>query len=1056
MVNFSTVGLWQRPATWLAPVLTGLALLLAPAAKAANPVLLIQATGSATGGGDVTAFVDQVEIVRVSDGAVMGTAVANPSFETNGGLAQGNYGYTPGGASWTFNNGSGIAQNGSAFSPTPTTFGTYVAFLQSYAGGNGLIQQTLALADGVYRVRFQVSQRNCCSAINDQGLSVLVNGAQVGTVRPANNGTNSTFTSNAFIVGPSYQALTVSGYTADVVANGTNLPVSSTVSADFDGVGYNLMERGFSNSGGSVATQGLPPGGIINSALTAGLPFQLASYSTSNSLRLPGSASGTLTLAQPRAVNTLYVLAATGSGNANVNVTVRYTDGSTELFSNNSVPDWFGGANYAILGLGRTTPGGGIDNNSNDPRLYQTALALSTAGRSKPVASVGFTNAGGGVLNVMGLSAESASDLVINTAGQLIPVGNYTNITVTGTGQGTLTGPVQAQGALLVQTGGSLNTNCQALTGASVFTLQAGATLSICDPAGLSTSGATGAVQTTGTRSFSNDASYLYNGTVAQVTGSGLPSQVRNLGTTNANAVALSAPTSVAQVLTVGGAGNLNTGSQALTLLSSSTGTAVVVNSSTGVVSGTATVQRYIDPSLNDGAGYRHYSSPVANSTVGDLATAGFAPTLTTSYNASATPGTTTPFPTVFGYDQSRVTLANAYAPFDRGYVVPAATTTPLVVGRGYAVNIAGNQLVDFNGTLNNGTLSADVSRVAGNADAGWQLLGNPYPAPLDYSLVAPADRTNLDAAIYVYSSTGPYVGNYRSYLPPVGGNPGIGNAVLPVAQGFFARVSSGQAGGTLTFRNSQRLTAPDATPFQRPTADTRPLVQLEVRGSTGPADVLYAYAAAGATPAFDTQYDAAKLANPSGLNLSSTATSGEALSIDGRPAFTAATVLPLAVGVPAAGTYTLSAAALHNLPAGLDAYLRDAQTGQAVNLRTQPAYAFTVTAAQATARLTGRFTLAFSATALATSPALAANEVSLYPNPAHERFAVQLPGVAGATAVQAELLNALGQVVRRQAAALPAGGATLQVETGGLAAGVYILRLQAGPATLAKRVVLY
>jgi hypothetical protein len=55
---------------------------------------------------------------------------------------------------------------------------------------------------------------------------------------------------------------------------------------------------------------------------------------------------------------------------------------------------------------------------------------------------------------------------------------------------------------------------------------------------------------------------------------------------------------------------------------------------------------------------------------------------------------------------------------------------------------------------------------------------------------------------------------------------------------------------------------------------------------------------------------------------------------------------------------------------------------------------------------------------------------------------------------MQAELCNALGQVVRRQAAALPATGATLRVPTGGLAAGVYVLRLQAGAATIARRVV--
>jgi hypothetical protein len=56
---------------------------------------------------------------------------------------------------------------------------------------------------------------------------------------------------------------------------------------------------------------------------------------------------------------------------------------------------------------------------------------------------------------------------------------------------------------------------------------------------------------------------------------------------------------------------------------------------------------------------------------------------------------------------------------------------------------------------------------------------------------------------------------------------------------------------------------------------------------------------------------------------------------------------------------------------------------------------------------------------------------------------------------VQAELLNSLGQVVRRQAAALPPAGTQLTIEAAGLAAGVYTLRLQAGSATLAKRVVL-
>jgi hypothetical protein len=74
--------------------------------------------------------------------------------------------------------------------------------------------------------------------------------------------------------------------------------------------------------------------------------------------------------------------------------------------------------------------------------------------------------------------------------------------------------------------------------------------------------------------------------------------------------------------------------------------------------------------------------------------------------------------------------------------------------------------------------------------------------------------------------------------------------------------------------------------------------------------------------------------------------------------------------------------------------------------------------------------------------------DLVLAPNPAHEAFTVQLP--TGFAPTQAELLNGLGQVVRR----LAANGPRFTVETSGLAPGLYILRLQAGDTALAKRVV--
>jgi hypothetical protein len=99
-------------------------------------------------------------------------------------------------------------------------------------------------------------------------------------------------------------------------------------------------------------------------------------------------------------------------------------------------------------------------------------------------------------------------------------------------------------------------------------------------------------------------------------------------------------------------------------------------------------------------------------------------------------------------------------------------------------------------------------------------------------------------------------------------------------------------------------------------------------------------------------------------------------------------------------------------------------------------------------------YAFAAPATPLAATPGLAAAEVTLFPNPARTSFTVLVPAVAGSNSVQADLLNTLGQVVHRQAAALPATGARLHVATTGLTAGVYTLRLQAGATSVAKRIV--
>ena len=644
----------------------------------------------------------------------------------------------------------------------------------------------------------------------------------------------------------------------------------------------------------------------------------------------------------------------------------------------------------------------------------------------------------------------------LNVTGDVTQAGGlYNNVSVAPGGILRLGADLGVSGTLTVQPGGSLLTfvttpafSCNNVFGAGSFALSAGGSLAVCAAGGIPASGTAGNIQVAGSRSLSPGASYLYFSNAPQVTGAGLPATVLGLGQSNPFGLALSQPVTVTNTLVLTGPGNLNANGQALTLASTAAGTALVVNQSTGVVVGNTTVQRYIDPSVNPGEGYRHYSAPVSNTTLADLATpGGFAPVLTTAYNSAAVPGATRPFPNVFAYDETRVlsSPATALDDFSKGWFVP---TGSMEVGRGYTVRIPASQTADFVGSLNNGTQAAlNLTRSA--PGGGWALVGNPYPAPLNYGNVAPADRSGLDAAVYVFSSSSAFGGSYHSYANGIGGNP-----IIPSSQGFFVRVSG--TTGSLTFRNSQRETTANATAFQRGTADLRPQVQLALATAGQPTDLAYLYFQTGATAGVDGEFDAVKLPNIGTPGLATVA-AGTELAINGLPALAAGLTVPLTLRATAAGTYALSAAALLNLPAGLPVYLTDARTGRHTLLSGTAAYTFGLTAAEVAAPVAGRFALHFGplAAPLAAASGLSAASLGLYPNPAHASATLLVPAVAGASSARATLYNALGQPVRTFApAALPAEGLSTTLNLAGIAPGLYTLRVQAGAASAARKLV--
>jgi hypothetical protein len=194
----------------------------------------------------------------------------------------------------------------------------------------------------------------------------------------------------------------------------------------------------------------------------------------------------------------------------------------------------------------------------HDFKMLSTGTSyLSTAGYSAGPWEFGFTNyiQSGGTFIIsrgsVGYNINISGDMNISggtlTAGTTISTINFNKVgtqTFTKTGS-TISGPIN----FVVRNGSTLDIGTSILTGAGTFTLASGAGLITANIAGITTSGASGSIQVTGSRTYSSGADYIYNGTSAQVTGNGL-SIANNVTINNPAGVTLTNSTTVNGVLT--------------------------------------------------------------------------------------------------------------------------------------------------------------------------------------------------------------------------------------------------------------------------------------------------------------------------------------------------------------------------------------------------------------------------------------------------------------------------------------------------------------------------
>ncbi len=357
-----------------------------------------------------------------------------------------------------------------------------------------------------------------------------------------------------------------------------------------------------------------------------------------------------------------------------------------------------------------------------------------------------------------------------------------------------------------------------------------------------------------------------------------------------------------------------------LTFKSDATATASL-GSSSGSITGNITTERYI-PAVT--RRYRMLAPHISNFTYDQLIDDIFVTGPSGGVGFDATPGFTSN-PSIYTYQESTGGAG-------RGWQAVSNTANSLSSGFGALVFVRGDRTLsapqwytsgqfpaqnavtlDYTGTAAMGNISPTITytNTGFPSSDGYNLIGNPYPSAIDWSLVT---RNNISAFYYMYN---PASGSYEA-----------DNYIIASGQGFMI-----QATGTspsITFTEACKTADPATEYFKSAGA---PFTIRLIKDSLNSDKAIIKFG-----PQFNKGYnnseDANKLGN-SVVNLSLYADT-QAVQINGYPLLTAVSdTFPISIQATA-GTYQFQFSNLSHIPAGKSVLLNDKYTSSSTLITNQ------------------------------------------------------------------------------------------------------------------------
>jgi hypothetical protein len=276
-----------------------------------------------------------------------------------------------------------------------------------------------------------------------------------------------------------------------------------------------------------------------------------------------------------------------------------------------------------------------------------------------------------------------------------------------------------------------------------------------------------------------------------------------------------------------------------------------------------------------------------------------------------------------------------------------------------------------YNGVPNNGTFTTAITYTGGSR--GYNLIGNPYPSPIDAALFLQENPGTL--YFWTHSTLGAAANNYASFTA-IGGTAALEggakpNGTIQIGQGFLLHTTTN---GNATFTNNMRVINNQGQ-FYRNNAIEKHRIWLNLNTPTSSLNQIMVGYMEGATQGYDISIDGELL--PYNSSSISSRINDANYVIQGRALpFSPNDTVPLGFNAQNAGDYSIAIDHVDGLFSGSqEIFIKDNLLGITQNIKAAP-YTFT----SDLGLFNNRFELVYNSAPLSTqNPIFDANSIVIF-----------------------------------------------------------------------------